>query len=186
MTESWQDRATTWPLSRLFLVFVVVTGLISVPASWWIAPGAASLVRVVGGMLFAVLLSALMTLLRYVFRRRETAIVGELPRASRIELARALRLGEAPGDPALDEKALAVIDRRSGQFRRSMRILPWLWGLVLLFALVPLAVVPSAYHVARLVYYAVLVAVLMISSRRQGNRLNRAEQAIRARLAKRQ
>jgi O-antigen/teichoic acid export membrane protein len=184
MTESWQDRATTWPLGRFFLLLAVATGLISMPAFWWLEPRGDPLVRTAGSVLFALLFSALMTLWVYVLRRRETAAIGELPAAARIEIARALRLGEAPREPALDEKALGVIDRRRGQVRRSTKIGPWLWGLALLLNLVPIVLEPSVFHVAMLVYYAALCVVVTIALRRQKDRLNRAEQAIRARARK--
>lgn len=182
MTESWRDRAVVWPIGRLFLVLTIVTGVLFVLGLWWADPDRAPTVPIVGGVLGAVLYSALMSLLVVMARRRERAVTGELSPADRIDVNRALRTGEAPRQPTLDLAALALIDWRRNQTKRSLKATRWLWGLVLVIVLINMILEPSVFHVAYLVLYLVLTPTLVISTHRHITRLNNADQAIRTRV----
>jgi hypothetical protein len=181
VSESWRDRAVTWPIGRLFLVLTVVTGVLGVLGFWWVDPGRAPTVPIIGGVLFAVFYSALMSLWVFLARHRERTAVGELSPAARVDLNRALRTGEAPREPALDQAALALIDRRRDRAERALRATPWLYGLVLVTVVINVVLEPSVFHFVFLALYLALVPAAVVSTRRQLARLNHADHAIRAR-----
>jgi hypothetical protein len=181
MSENWQDRAVTWPVRRLFVVVLVLTGAVGLPVWWWADPGAPGLARVGIGLSFAVFFSAFMSVGVHLARRRQTAVVGELPPAALIDVQHALRIGGVPRDPALDGTTLALIDRRRTQTRKSLRLSSPLWGLALVLWSAAVVIEPTVTHVLRVAFYVALAVLAFVAQRRQVARLNRAERAIRAR-----
>ncbi|GLY73457.1 hypothetical protein [Actinoallomurus iriomotensis] len=181
MDDSWRDRAVTWPIRRLALVIAVVAVVLGAPAFWLVDRHVPPSARVAEILLFAVFFSAWMSLIVFLARRRERAAVGELPPATRVEVNRALRVGDAPREPDLDQAAMALIEWRRGKLARSMRTGPWIWGLVLVLVALSMVIEPNVFHLVMIVYYAVLSIVVMVSARRQRTRLDRAERAVRLR-----
>jgi hypothetical protein len=182
MSDSWRDRAVTWPIGRFFLTLAVFAAVIGVPVLWSIDPHLHPWWPIVGGVLFGLWFSAAMSLWLHVARRRETAAVGDLSPAALIDVNRALRTGDAPRDPALDRAALALVRRRRAQIRRSLKAAPWFCGVMLLLAAVSLVLKPGVDPAITLMAWAVLlVVVLPVATRRQRSRLDRAEHVIRAR-----
>jgi hypothetical protein len=184
MSESWRDRAVTWPIGRLFLVLTIVTGVIAVSGLWWVGPGRAPTVPIVGGVLGAVFYSAFMSLLVFLARRRERAATGELSPAARIDVNRALRIGAAPREPALDRAALTLINWRRDQAKRTLKTTPWFWGLLLVIGVTNVIVEPNVFHIVSMVLYLVLAATLVVATRHRLARLDHADQAIHARLTR--
>jgi hypothetical protein len=117
MTGDWQDRAEAWPLWVLFLVIVVLSAAADTLV-WPILPRHGAMAfRVVG---FAVPFAAGSTFSLW-RRRRDRTATGGVPPDELPEVHRALRVGDAPRDPALDGAALTLIDHRRVQIRRWWR-----------------------------------------------------------------
>jgi hypothetical protein len=181
--ESWRDRIVAWPLWRVFALTSAAFLVILVPLVA-VGPARMSLLARVALMVsVAIAMGAYVTFVVWLFRRREEGVVGALPPAARVDVAHALRVGTAPGDPALDEAALALIDRRRTKAKRTKWVLRSIWVVVLAFVVTTEVVRPSVSHLAMVVLYLVLPVASFVSLRRQFERFDRSERAIRDRAA---
>jgi hypothetical protein len=135
------------------------------------------------GAFFGVFFGVCMTAWVAIVRRRDGAVTGSLSRSDRVQLNRAARAGEPPADPALDQAALALIERRRGQVRWSSKAGPWIFGAMALIGVMETVSTHSVVSPCLTVADVGLIIVMRASTARQTTRLDLLERAIRERSA---
>ncbi|SEG93398.1 hypothetical protein SAMN04489712_13843 [Thermomonospora echinospora] len=178
---NWRDKITVAPPWAYFLLTCAFCGPSFGVLMWLLMPQADAWSALAGGVAFGVGFPAFITssVVRERRRLRETA--GDLSRQDLLALARAVRVGEPPADPALDRPLLAMLERRRTQLESAARSNPWIFGALAAVGLLRAFTEgePRVYAGTAVLLVLLIVSLKLLSMRR--TRLERLEQQISAR-----
>lgn len=169
-----------WPLWVVFLGYAVPSMVFRALVDWSLEPRLGAGDVVLEAVVFAVPFGGLTSLGAWWMARQERSAAKVTPEAWR-EINDAVRRGEAPRDPDLDGAVLALVGHRRTQNRQASWAGPLIFGAFGLGAVALLVLDRHPGDVVLVVLWVVIAVALAISVRRRRARLDRVEQAVRAR-----
>jgi hypothetical protein len=130
--NSWWDRFVSMPLWAWFLYCTIAFALVTL---LWPTLGLIVSVSLPRALLRGLLFGILMTSFIAVMQRRDRTAAGGQPVSRNIAVLRAIRTGEAPSDPTLDQALRGLLARRRAQRRMAAIVSPLLFGTLGVFSL---------------------------------------------------
>ena len=176
--NSWRDRLGSMPLWAWFLYCTIGFALVTL---LWPTLGLSASISLPKALLRGLLFGILMTSIFAVMQRRDQTAAGGQPVGRDIAVLRALRTGEAPSDPTLDQALRGLIARRRAQLRTAARVSPLLFGSLGVFSLLLAVADQSGAWVLMAGVFLGFVALARWSSARGAARITTLEAQLNAR-----
>lgn len=178
MTD-WRDSATTLPSwlyglvsGGTFAVLLFVGSLLT---------DNDAILSAIGFVIVGVFFGAVMAFNASNDRREQENTIGPRSRSEVIALNRAVRLGQVPEDPALDEPLLGVIGLRRKAMSGAGRLGPWIWTVLAVALIISAIDDPDPITICGAILVTVAAVLSPASARRRSARLDRLESAVHAR-----